>query len=161
MAETQPQPNPARIGLPLVLALVLFIVVIFVFVIAVINQTDPTLSDGTGTPVAAENYRAEVDALLAIAQPENAEAALLKYGCIACHREITNSLAPSWVGIAERAGTERPPLPAAAYIYESIVNPAAYIVDGYNDIMPHDFATRMSQQELADALAYLLTPDAQ
>ena len=54
----------------------------------------------------------------------------------------------------------RLPLPADAYIYESIINPAVFIVEGYNDVMPHDFATRMSQQELADVLAYLLTPDA-
>ena len=155
-------PNkPARIGLPVIVALVLLIVVVFIFVIAVINQTGDGTFEGTGTTVAADSYRAQVDALLAIAHPENAEAALGKYGCIACHRAGNAELAPSWVGLSERAATERPPLPADAYIYESIVDPAAYLVEGYNDVMPHDFATRMSQQELADVLAYLLTPEAQ
>src|SRR5688572_5349380 len=101
---TQMQSNPRRIGLPVIIALVLVIVVVFVFVIVVINQLGIIPSEGTGTPITAESYRAEVDALLAIAHPEDAEVALNKYSCTACHREATQSLAPSWVGIAERAG---------------------------------------------------------
>lgn len=160
MAPNQPQPKPFRIDPPLVIALVFFIVTAFVSVIIVINPSAPN-PQGTGTPIAADSYRAEVDALLAIAQPENADVAISKYVCIACHQAGSNQLAPSWVGLAARAASERPPLTAAAYIYESIVDPAAFIVEGYNDVMPHDYRTRMSQQELADILAYLLSPDAQ
>jgi hypothetical protein len=49
-------------------------------------------------------------------------------------------------------------MPADAYIYESIVFPGAFVVQGYNDVMPHDFGARMTEQELADVLAYLLLP---
>lgn len=160
MAQNQPQPKPFRIDPPLVIALVFFIVTAFVSVIIVINPSASNTPQGTGTPIAADSYRAEVDALLAIAQPENADVAISKYVCIACHQAGTNQLAPSWVGLAERAASERPPLTAAAYVYESIVDPGAFIVEGYNDVMPHDYRTRMSQQELADILAYLLSPDA-
>lgn len=160
MAPNQPQRKPFRIDPPLVIALVFFIVTAFVAVIIVINPPASNVSQGTGTPITADTYRAQVDALLAIAQPQDAESALVRYGCVACHRAGNAALAPAWDGLAARAATERPPLTAAAYIYESIVDPGVFLVEGYNDVMPHDFATRMSQQELADVLAYLLSPDA-
>jgi cytochrome c2 len=113
--------------------------------------------------VSAQSYRAQVDALLAqgAADSSRAEAVILKYGCDACHRiGAENGIAPSWVGIAERATTRRPPMPADAYIYESIIHPSAYVVEGYPDSMLKNFRTRISDQELSDLIAYLLTPDA-
>jgi hypothetical protein len=70
-------------------------------------------------------------------------------------------MAPAFVGIAERAATRRPPLTAAAYIYESITNPSAFIAPGqYNAAMPENFRERLSDRELGDIIAFLLTPDA-
>ncbi len=44
------------------------------------------------------------------------------------------------------------------YIVESIVNPNAYIVPGYQSgVMPQNFANRVSVQDLADIVAYLKT----
>jgi mono/diheme cytochrome c family protein len=64
------------------------------------------------------------------------------------------------VGIAERAAARRPPLAAAAYIYESITHPTAYIVEGFSGAMPQNYPERLSERELGDIIAYLLTPDA-
>lgn len=147
------------LGWPVYLALALLLLVFVGFLIAA--ATSGTPSSATPEPVTAGSYRAQVAALLAIARPEDAEAVVTKYGCIACHREgAANGIAPSWVGVAERTATRRPPMPAEAYVYESIVYPAAYLVDGFADLMPKDFRARMSDQELADVIAYLLTPDA-
>ena len=94
------------------------------------------------------------------ADPTNGASLIEQYECVACHRIAVNNIAPKFVDIAERAATRRPPLTAAAYIYESIVHPAAFVVDGYNTVMPQNFRDRLSDRELGDIIAYLLTPDA-
>jgi hypothetical protein len=149
-----------RRNAPVIVALVL-VLVFAVFAVIMLAQFT-SQPDVLGTPEApsAQSYRARVDALLAIGKPENAEVALTKYVCIACHIAGSTTIAPEWVGLAETAATRRPPMPADAYIYESIVFPGEFVVAGYNDVMPHDFGSRMTDQELADVLAYLLTPAA-
>ena len=96
------------------------------------------------------------------ATPADEAAAIQKEGCPACPRQgAANGIAPSWVGVAERAATRRPPMPADAYLYESIIHPEACLVDGYPNSMVPNFGTRISDQELGDIIAYLLTADAQ
>jgi hypothetical protein len=46
------------------------------------------------------------------------------------------------------------------YIHESMVYPTAYVVAGYNPVMPQDFRERLSDRELGDIIAYLLSSDA-
>ena len=134
------------------------IVFTVIFIYAFTNLQPSTTAPATLT---ADSYQERVTALLANAHPEDAEAAIEKYGCVACHRVgAANGVAPSWEGIAARAATRNPPLTAAAYIYQSITDPGAYLVAGYPDVMPKDFAQRISDQELGDIIAYLLTPDA-
>jgi len=138
-------------GALLIVVLVFFLVELFSF-----NQGSSGIE-----PVSSGAYRDRVDALLAIADPANAEAAIQRYGCPACHRAgAENGIAPSWEGIAERAAERRPPMPADAYLYESIIHPEAYLVDGYPNSMVPNFGSRVSDQELGDIIAYLLTPDA-
>jgi hypothetical protein len=44
------------------------------------------------------------------------------------------------------------------YIYESILRPNAYVVDGFQKgLMPQTFETTLTPQQLADLLAFLLT----
>ncbi len=149
--------NWRTLGLPVYLVIGFLIVFAVIFIYA-FTSLQPT--ETTPAPITADSYQDRVVSLLANAHPDDAEAAVEKYGCIACHRVgAANGVAPSWVGIAERAATRNPPLTAAAYIYQSITDPGAYVVDGYPDVMPKDFATRISDQELGDIIAYLLTPD--
>lgn len=99
-------------------------------------------------------------------------------GCVACH--IPNPDTPDaklagspWVasasedgkGIADHA-TERitssdytgQATSADAYIYESIVNPSAFVVPGFVDgVMPKTYGSALSEQDLADIVAYLKT----
>ncbi len=108
-----------------------------------------------------DSYLNQVNALLQDADPAQGSVLVEQYGCIACHRiGAANKIAPAFVGIADRAATRRPPLTAAAYIYESITNPTAFEVEGFNPAMPQNFRERLSDRELGDIIAYLLTADA-
>jgi mono/diheme cytochrome c family protein len=76
--------------------------------------------------------------------------------CSPCHGD-QNGAGPARVGIAERAATRIPGMSAADYIHQSIVDPSAYVVQGFNDIMPKNFSQQFSAQEINDLVAYLLT----
>ena len=148
-----------RVGWAVVVSAALLIVVLVIFLVEVFSFDQGSVGI---EPVSATAYRDRVAGLLANADAANAEAAIQKYGCSACHRQgAANGIAPAWVGVAERAATRRPPMPAEAYLYESIIHPEAYLVDGYPNSMVPNFGSRISDQELGDIIAYLLTPDAQ
>ncbi|MCY4145449.1 MAG: c-type cytochrome [Chloroflexi bacterium] len=85
-----------------------------------------------------------------------------EFGCTDCHRD--GASAPDTVGTVTRVRTERLVLPQFAdytveqYLVESITRPGDYIVDGYSSgLMPANFGARMTDQQLADIVAYLLT----
>ena len=60
--------------------------------------------------------------------------------------------------MSARAATTRPGYSAEMYLYESIVDPGAFAAEGQRaGIMPANFGQRMSDQELADLVAYLMT----
>ncbi|MCI0394615.1 MAG: cytochrome c [Chloroflexi bacterium] len=80
--------------------------------------------------------------------------------CSACHSldPDTRIVGPSLSGVAARAATRKLDYSAEMYIYESIVYPDAYGVEGFQGgIMPADFKQRLSQQQLADLVAFLTT----
>ncbi|MFQ5400088.1 MAG: c-type cytochrome [Anaerolineae bacterium] len=94
----------------------------------------------------------------------------VKYGCFGCHGdpavEGTNAVGP-WLGqIADIGATRIEGYTAADYIYESILDPNAYIVDECptgpcadpSAMAGQNFGLRMSgsPQDMADILAYLL-----
>jgi cytochrome c551/c552 len=148
---------------PVYVVIGLFVLITLIFLIAFVTTTE---SEMAATPEAtselsANTYMDTVDVLLANADPESGALLVDQYGCVACHRlGVASKIAPAFEGIVERAATRRPPLSAAAYIYESIINPTAYVVEGFQPAMPQDFATRLSDRELGDIIAYLLTPAA-
>lgn len=104
------------------------------------------------------------------------EALVTAQGCVACHVPSAPDAVlagPSWVasaakdgkGIADHAN-ERftagdytgQATSAEAYLYESITNPGAYVVATYvNGVMPGTYGSALSQQDLADIIAYLKT----
>lgn len=77
--------------------------------------------------------------------------------CIGCHALAQGgfSLGPVMVGIAERAASRIEGLPADDYIHESIINPRAFIVPGYRDLMYVDYGTHLTEQDIADLIAFL------
>ncbi len=90
-----------------------------------------------------------------------------KYGCTGCHSVDGSStgIAPTWKGlylsqVKMSGGTNVAPGTVVtaneAYLIESIVNPSAKIVDGFQDnVMPKTFGTVLSQSQISDIVAYI------
>jgi hypothetical protein len=158
---TKNSPKP-RLGLPVYIALAILIVVAGFFIVEFIAASlEPT--DGLpAESAAADSYRERVTALLADADPANGDALLTRYGCVACHRNasVESGIAPAFVGLAARAAERRPPMPADAYIYESITRPGVFIVEDYANSMIQNYARQIPDDDLGDIIAFLLTPDA-
>src|SRR2546421_12507536 len=57
--------------------------------------------------------------------------------CEICHRiGQKGTRAPDLAGVGGRAGKTKPGMSAKAYIIESLLQPSAYIVEGYPPILP-------------------------
>lgn len=82
-------------------------------------------------------------------------------GCNACHTISglsTGTIGPVLDGIGARAATTVAGLSAEEYIHQSIVEPSAYVVPGFaDDIMPKTFAETLTEEQIADLVAFLLT----
>lgn len=155
MTPEKPEQFVAAWLVYLTVALVMFFGMVFVatFIIAS-QQTDTT----NNAELTATTYMDTVTALLANADPQRGATLVTRdYECYACHVQGADNIAPNYTGLKERAVTERPPLTAAAYIYESIVHPSFHLVAGYPDAMPKNYESRLGERDLGDILAYLLT----
>jgi cytochrome c len=83
-------------------------------------------------------------------------------GCTSCHNyneaEGTEENAPYTAGTATRAETRVPGMSAEEYIHESILTPNAYVVEGFQEgDMYQTFGEELSEQQIADLIAYVLT----
>src|SRR5258707_14411781 len=117
-------------GLVIALA-VIFIAASTITAISTLTQ----IPNANITPTASENANApafavEVEARVTQADPSGGEDLFKRYGCATCHG-MPNGAGPYVVGLGQRASTRRPGYSAAAYLYESITQPNAYIVKDY------------------------------
>jgi mono/diheme cytochrome c family protein len=86
-------------------------------------------------------------------------------GCITCHSvEPTDDpfqpspVGPSHYGVASRAGDYVEGQGAEEYLRESILNPDAHIVEGFNEgVMYQNYESALTEQQVADLVAYLMT----
>ncbi len=90
-------------------------------------------------------------------------------GCASCHSIDGSStgIAPTWKGLYQSqvklsGGTNVAPgtvvIANEAYLIESIVNPSAKIVNGFQDnVMPKTFGTTLTQSQISDIVAYIET----
>jgi cytochrome c oxidase subunit 2 len=79
-------------------------------------------------------------------------------GCGSCHTfkpaNATGTIGPNLDNLASDAKkANRGPL--AKYTRESIVDPAAYVVPGFNDVMPHIFGSQIPANQLDQLVQYL------
>jgi nitric oxide reductase subunit C len=81
-------------------------------------------------------------------------------GCITCHSLEPDKVlvGPSLAGVGTRAGTRVSGQSAEEYLRESILDTDAYTVDGFSaGVMPAALADELSEQQVADLVAFLLT----
>ena len=87
--------------------------------------------------------------------------------CLGCHNlNLTQANEPGQNGpnmadLYERAASRVDDLTAEEYVYQSIVDPRAFVVPTYEDVgqMPQTYAEKLSEDELQALVAWLLDPD--
>lgn len=80
--------------------------------------------------------------------------------CANCHATTPETIivGPSLAGVAAWAGDRIQGMDAETYIRNSILDPRAYIVEGFpENLMPTNFAEQFSQEEVDALVAYLFT----
>lgn len=84
-----------------------------------------------------------------------------QYGCFACHSiDGTELVGPTWLGIYGEEvilddGTTL--ISDEAYIYESIRQPGAKIVQGFENLMPADVGQSLTDEQIADIIEFMKT----
>ncbi len=138
----------------------------------IMNWKDRALAEAGGpTPgPSGPTFGTDITAALPAGDPSRGKTlAEGPLGCANCH--LLAPVGPAWLaqpgqsGIGARAETriKQPDYTGKAtdatrYLLESIVQSNAYVVQGFQpNIMPQNFGQRMSAQDVADVIAYLLT----
>jgi mono/diheme cytochrome c family protein len=138
----------------------------------IMNWEDRALAEAAATPEvpAGEAVGLNIVQSLPAGDAERGRAlAEGSLGCTACH--VLTATGPAWAaegtapGVGARAAAridEAGYLGAATtaeqYLLEAIVDPGAYVVGGFQPgIMPATFGSRMTPQDAADVIAYMLT----
>lgn len=81
-------------------------------------------------------------------------------GCVTCHSLEPDQVlvGPSQAGVATRAETRVEGMSAEDYIRQSIVEPNAYVVEGFTEgVMYQNYAEELSARDINDIVAFMLT----
>ncbi|RLT32315.1 MAG: hypothetical protein DWI57_18485 [Chloroflexi bacterium] len=107
---------------------------------------------------------AEILGLMPTANAANGQAVSVSNGCTACHslEKDVRVVGPSWYSVGATAGERVAGESAGLYLYNSIVDPNAYVNEGYlSGLMPLTYKDVLSSQQMADVIAYLLSMQGQ
>jgi len=78
--------------------------------------------------------------------------------CISCHTLTDETLVgPGLAGYSTVAATRVEGQSAEEYTYNAIVRPATHLVEGFGNLMYTEYGTKLSEQDIADLMAFLLT----
>jgi mono/diheme cytochrome c family protein len=83
-------------------------------------------------------------------------------GCGGCHTIegiSSGAVGPPLTNIATVGETRVDGVTAEEYIRQSILNPSAYLVDGYDNLMVQTFADTITDEQLSDLVAFLLAQE--
>jgi mono/diheme cytochrome c family protein len=112
------------------------------------------------TTTTAEIVQPDISALPA-GDAANGETVYATVGCGACH--TGGAVGPDTAGTWARVQDERLAEPqfegwtGEEYLYFSIMHPGDYIVEGYANVMPPTIGAALSEQDIADIIAFLQT----
>jgi len=134
------------------------------------NEPTATLEPPTSTPT-EEPTAAPADPivrLVALRDASNGELLFNQmypetgFSCAICHQVMAPGtlIGPSMYGIANIAGTRVEGQNAERYLYNSITSPNEHIVEGFVEgVMPSNWSDVLSENEIYDIIAYLMTLD--
>src|SRR3990170_164333 len=138
----------------------------------IMNWEDRALAEGAAAPELPADQAVGTDITQTLPTGDAARGRTLAEGtlaCAACH--TLSTVGPAWAGDGTAAGIglraalrlDGPGYSGAAstaeqYLLESIVDPNAYLVSGFETVaMPGTFSGRLTPQDAADLIAYMLT----
>ncbi len=82
------------------------------------------------------------------------------WSCNTCHDPTTDvrGVGPGFLSVGARAGERIEGYPAELYLYNSIIHPNDYIVEDFiENLMPTGYKEALSEQDIYDIVAYLMT----
>lgn len=113
--------------------------------------TGRPLGAGTTDPTSPVSFDTEAAA--------RGEALAAGTGCLACHAiDASSGTGPGWQGLAGSNRTlEAGETVVAddAYLFNSIVDPVAQIVAGFDPVMPTTYSDSLSEAEIDDLVEYI------
>lgn len=121
------------------------------------RQTPKEEAKPATAALATSGNLTEIVAALPVGDAGKGKALYNAKGCVGCHslEKDKRVVGPSFYGTWTTSATRKPGLPSKEYLYESIVKPNEYIVDSYQSgLMPQNYATQISPQEMANLLAW-------
>jgi mono/diheme cytochrome c family protein len=78
--------------------------------------------------------------------------------CSTCHAlDHSQIVGPGMAGIGARAASRQAGISAMEYLHTSIIEPGAYVVEGFQNVMPDVYEQRLSEAQIRDLIAYLLS----
>ncbi len=135
----------------------------------ILNWKDRALASGVPVPT-GPTVGADITVALPDGDPAHGKSLSEgSLGCASCH--VLTAVGPKWAaeggepGIGTRAearfqatGYAGSATSAEQYLFESIVLPNANVVEGFQpNLMPQNYADRLSAQDAADLIAYMLS----
>jgi cytochrome c oxidase subunit 2 len=85
-------------------------------------------------------YAYDIEQQPSAAESADGQTVFLTAGCTGCHSlaGVSNEgfIGPNLTGLSDRAGDRVEGLSAEDYVRQSVLDPQAYIVDGYGEMMP-------------------------
>ncbi|MCP5094921.1 MAG: cytochrome c [Chloroflexi bacterium] len=94
----------------------------------------------------------------ALTQEEKLGQQVFARECGACHSLAAETVivGPSLHGISNRASERVSGQDANTYLLTAVLNPDAYLVDGYENLMPATFGKSLTGEELDAVIAFLM-----
>jgi hypothetical protein len=136
---------------------VILILVSSITTLGVLSSIPSSAGASTAEAAAPPPFAAAVEAQTRIADASQGDVLFDQYGCLTCHASA-NGVAPYIVGMGVRAATRRgSSYSAEAYLYESIIDPNAFVVPSYvAGVMPQNFKATIPEKDLYTLIAWML-----
>lgn len=113
----------------------------------------------SGESIGAESTESTTPVVVDTGAAARGEALAAETGCLACHAiDGTSGTGSTWKGLA---GASRPLVTGEsvvaddAYLFNSIVDPAAQVVAGFDPVMPATYSETLTEEEINDLVEYI------